>query len=123
MYVVLLYLTVRCLKLTGAVATPSQAASSQPPASTPASTAPVLGFGDKFKKPEGSWECDVCSVQNKAEDQQCVACQSAKPGAKVETKGSENHCNATDVFFFFFSFVIIYFFLITLLAGFYFYFF
>ncbi|KAF4074106.1 hypothetical protein AMELA_G00250910 [Ameiurus melas] len=71
----------------GAVATPSQAASSQPPASTPARTAPVLGFGDKFKKPEGSWECDVCSVQNKAEDQQCVACQSAKPGAKVETKG------------------------------------
>lgn len=102
MYVVPLYLTVRCLKLTGAVATPSQAASSQPPASTPASTAPVLGFGDKFKKPEGSWECDVCSVQNKAEDQQCVACQSAKPGAKVETKGSENHCNATDVFFCFF---------------------
>ncbi|XP_060798950.1 nuclear pore complex protein Nup153 isoform X2 [Neoarius graeffei] len=72
----------------GAVAaSSSQAPSSQPPASTPASTAPLLGFGDKFKKPEGSWECEVCMVQNKAEDQQCVACQTAKPGAKIETKG------------------------------------
>ncbi len=38
-------------------------------------------------KPEGSWECKVCCVQNKAEDQQCVACQSAKAGAKIESKG------------------------------------
>uniref|UniRef100_A0A673GAA2 Nuclear pore complex protein Nup153 n=1 Tax=Sinocyclocheilus rhinocerous TaxID=307959 RepID=A0A673GAA2_9TELE len=37
-------------------------------------------FGDKFKKPEGSWDCDVCMVQNKAQDVKCVACQSAKPG-------------------------------------------
>uniref|UniRef100_A0A673J9S9 Nuclear pore complex protein Nup153 n=1 Tax=Sinocyclocheilus rhinocerous TaxID=307959 RepID=A0A673J9S9_9TELE len=67
------------------------------PASAPASTA---GFGDKFKKPEGSWECEVCCVQNKAEDQQCVACQSAKPGAKIESKGfSSSFCiqsNSTD---------------------------
>ncbi|KAB5530962.1 hypothetical protein PHYPO_G00135400 [Pangasianodon hypophthalmus] len=80
----------------GAAATPSsQASSSQPSASTPASTAPLLGFGDKFKKPEGSWECDVCCVQNKAEDQQCVACQSAKPGAKVETKGFGTQSSST----------------------------
>ncbi|XP_058233828.1 nuclear pore complex protein Nup153 isoform X2 [Hemibagrus wyckioides] len=71
----------------GAAAPSSQAPSSLPPASTPASSAPLLGFGDQFKKPEGSWECDVCCVQNKAQDSQCVACQSAKPGAKVETKG------------------------------------
>ncbi|XP_059365476.1 nuclear pore complex protein Nup153-like isoform X3 [Carassius carassius] len=56
--------------------------------SAPASTAaPLIGFGEKFKKPEGSWECEVCCIQNKAEDQQCVACQSAKPGAKIESKG------------------------------------
>ncbi|XP_055075221.2 nuclear pore complex protein Nup153 isoform X1 [Misgurnus anguillicaudatus] len=54
------------------------------PARTPA---PLLGFGDKFKKPEGSWECEVCCVQNKAVDQTCLACQSAKPGAKMESKG------------------------------------
>ncbi|XP_036422518.1 nuclear pore complex protein Nup153 isoform X2 [Colossoma macropomum] len=67
--------------------TAAVAPSSLAPAPKTASSAPLLGFGDKFKKPEGSWECDVCSVQNKAEDQQCVACQSAKPGAKVESKG------------------------------------
>ncbi|XP_051527331.1 nuclear pore complex protein Nup153-like isoform X2 [Myxocyprinus asiaticus] len=69
----------------GAVATASVVLT---PASAPASTAaPLIGFRDKFKKPEGSWECEVCCVQNKADDQQCVACQSAKPGAKIESKG------------------------------------
>ncbi|XP_052439958.1 nuclear pore complex protein Nup153 [Carassius gibelio] len=67
------------------------------PASAPASAA---GFGDKFKKPEGSWECEVCCVQNKAEDQQCVACTSAKPGAKIESKGFSSsfgvQSNSTD---------------------------
>uniref|UniRef100_A0AAQ5YSB7 Nuclear pore complex protein Nup153 n=1 Tax=Amphiprion ocellaris TaxID=80972 RepID=A0AAQ5YSB7_AMPOC len=38
------------------------------------------GFGDKFKKPEGAWECDTCMVQNKAEDTKCVACTNPKPG-------------------------------------------
>lgn len=55
--------------------------------STPVSAAPVLGFGDAFKKPEGSWDCDICLVQNKAADVQCCACQTPKPGAKVEPKG------------------------------------
>ncbi|XP_062343256.1 nuclear pore complex protein Nup153 isoform X1 [Osmerus eperlanus] len=59
-------------------------ASSSPP--PPSAAAPLLSFGDKFKKPEGSWECHVCMVQNKAADLQCVACQSAKPGATVEAK-------------------------------------
>ncbi|TMS18441.1 Nuclear pore complex protein Nup153 [Larimichthys crocea] len=54
--------------------------------STP--TAPVStgfsGFGDKFKKPEGSWECDACMVVNKAVDTKCAACQTAKPGASAQ---------------------------------------
>lgn len=57
--------------------------------SSSASGAPLLGFGDIVKKPSGSWECDVCLVQNKAADAACVACQTAKPGAKVEVKGKE----------------------------------
>uniref|UniRef100_A0A665TR17 Nuclear pore complex protein Nup153 n=1 Tax=Echeneis naucrates TaxID=173247 RepID=A0A665TR17_ECHNA len=57
---------------------------STPPVST--GTAPVFGLGDKFKKPEGAWDCDVCLVQNKATDVQCVACQAAKPGASIEPK-------------------------------------
>ncbi|RXM34140.1 Nuclear pore complex protein Nup153 [Acipenser ruthenus] len=65
----------------GAVAVPSTAMTAPEPSGG------LLGFGDIFKKPEGSWDCDVCAVQNKAEVMQCVACQSAKPGAKVETKG------------------------------------
>ncbi|XP_033849093.3 nuclear pore complex protein Nup153-like [Acipenser ruthenus] len=65
----------------GAVAVPSTAMTA------PESSGGLLGFGDKFKKPEGSWDCDVCAVENKAEVTQCMACQSAKPGAKVETKG------------------------------------
>lgn len=43
---------------------------------------------DKFKKPEGSWDCEVCLVQNKAEATKCVACESAKPGTKAELKGN-----------------------------------
>ncbi|XDV34999.1 hypothetical protein PO909_005055 [Leuciscus waleckii] len=71
------------------------------PVSAPAtSAASLLGFGDKFKKPEGSWECEVCCVQNKAVDQKCVACQSAKPGAKIESKGFSSsfgiQSNSTD---------------------------
>ncbi|NXH33203.1 NU153 protein, partial [Myiagra hebetior] len=42
---------------------------------------------DKFKKPEGSWECEVYSVQNEAEATNCVACESTKPGTKAELKG------------------------------------
>ncbi|XP_069552982.1 nuclear pore complex protein Nup153 isoform X1 [Brachyistius frenatus] len=46
------------------------------------------GFGDKFKKPEGAWECDTCLVENKAEDTKCVACMSAKPGASAGPSSS-----------------------------------
>lgn len=42
---------------------------------------PASGFGDKFKKPEGSWTCDVCMLQNKAENLECVSCNSVKPGS------------------------------------------
>ncbi|XP_034747512.1 nuclear pore complex protein Nup153 isoform X2 [Etheostoma cragini] len=61
--------------------------------STP--TAPLstgfIGFGDKFKKPEGAWECDTCLVENKAVDTKCVACMSAKPGASA---ASSSACSA-----------------------------
>ncbi|XP_065523390.1 nuclear pore complex protein Nup153 isoform X5 [Lathamus discolor] len=60
--------------------------------SVPAFSAASGGSGgfldlDKFKKPEGSWDCEVCLVQNKAEATKCVACESAKPGTEVELKG------------------------------------
>ncbi|KAM6411241.1 nuclear pore complex protein Nup153 isoform 4-T4 [Pluvialis apricaria] len=45
----------------------------------------TLGFGDKFKKPKGSWDCTACLVLNKAEDSKGVACQSEKPGFGTPT--------------------------------------
>ncbi|KAF1547916.1 hypothetical protein FQV19_0006347, partial [Eudyptula minor] len=51
-------------------------------------TTVTLGFGDKFRKPKGSWDCAVCLVSNKAEDSKCVACQSEKPGASVPVTSS-----------------------------------
>lgn len=50
------------------------------------SSGSCLGL-DKFKKPEGSWDCEICLVQNKADATKCVACESAKPGTKSEFKG------------------------------------
>ncbi|XP_040823670.1 nuclear pore complex protein Nup153 isoform X3 [Ochotona curzoniae] len=43
-------------------------------------TSGSLGFGDKFKRPVGSWECPICCVTNNAEDNKCVSCMSEKPG-------------------------------------------
>ncbi|NXK56254.1 NU153 protein, partial [Chauna torquata] len=51
-------------------------------------TTVTLGFGDKFKKPKGSWDCAMCLVTNKAEDSKCVACQSEKPGSPVPVTSS-----------------------------------
>ncbi|GAB1601620.1 nuclear pore complex protein Nup153-like isoform X1 [Argonauta hians] len=36
----------------------------------------------KFILPAGSWDCDTCMLQNKAEATKCVACESPKPGSK-----------------------------------------
>ncbi|XP_060045306.1 nuclear pore complex protein Nup153 isoform X1 [Erinaceus europaeus] len=48
----------------------------------------TIGFGDKFKRPEGSWECSVCCVSNNAEDNKCVACMSEKPGSSASALSS-----------------------------------
>ncbi|XP_011877116.1 PREDICTED: nuclear pore complex protein Nup153 [Vollenhovia emeryi] len=48
------------------------------------------GFGDKFKKPEGSWTCDSCLLQNDAKHTECVACQALKPGAVKVNESSSN---------------------------------
>ncbi|NWQ76772.1 NU153 protein, partial [Columbina picui] len=74
------------------VACQSEKAGSSVPvtsSSVSAFSAPSGGFMDldKFKKPEGSWDCEVCLVQNKAEATKCIACESAKPGTKAELKG------------------------------------
>ncbi|XP_031970994.1 nuclear pore complex protein Nup153 isoform X2 [Corvus moneduloides] len=70
--------------------------SEKPGSSVPVTSSSVSAFSassggfldlDKFKKPEGSWECEVCLVQNEAEATKCVACENVKPGTKAELKG------------------------------------
>ncbi|KAM8789967.1 nuclear pore complex protein Nup153 isoform 2-T2 [Rhynchonycteris naso] len=51
-------------------------------------TSGTLGFADKFKMPKGSWECPVCCVPNKPEDNKCVSCMSEKPGSSVPASSS-----------------------------------
>lgn len=53
------------------------------------------GFGDKFKKPEGSWICDSCLVQNDANHTQCVACQALKPGTAKSNEPASSITNST----------------------------
>lgn len=69
-----------------ACATPKQCASAA--ASPPKPAAPALtadeGLMKQFKKPEGSWSCDLCYVQNKAEESKCAACETPRPGAALE---------------------------------------
>lgn len=48
------------------------------------------GFGDKFKKPEGSWICDSCLLQNDAKHTECVACQALKPGTVKSNESSSS---------------------------------
>jgi E3 SUMO-protein ligase RanBP2 len=47
------------------------------------------GFGDKFKPKVGSWNCEACYINNKAEELYCVACDSPKDSTvpKKEPKG------------------------------------
>ncbi|NXG49000.1 NU153 protein, partial [Psilopogon haemacephalus] len=70
--------------------------SEKPGVSVPVTSSSVPAFSaasgglldlDKFKKPEGSWDCEVCLVTNKAEATKCISCESAKPGTKAELKG------------------------------------
>lgn len=42
---------------------------------------PLTGFGDKFKKAAGSWECEVCMVSNGPSSEKCLSCESPKPGS------------------------------------------
>jgi len=48
------------------------------------------GFGDKFKKPEGAWNCDSCLLQNDAKHTQCIACEASKPGTMKSNEPTSN---------------------------------
>jgi Ca2+-binding EF-hand superfamily protein len=44
-----------------------------------------LGLGSIFKIDVNSWRCDICSVRNNDNANQCVACETPRPGAEVVT--------------------------------------
>ncbi|XP_069697921.1 nuclear pore complex protein Nup153 [Periplaneta americana] len=44
-----------------------------------------FGFGDKFKKPAGTWECPTCMIQNKDDVVKCAACETSKPGTESQS--------------------------------------
>lgn len=62
---------------------PAVAAAIPPKAAVPALTADK-DLMKQFKKPEGSWSCDLCYLQNKPDDGKCVACETPRPGASPE---------------------------------------
>ncbi|KAM4028196.1 LOW QUALITY PROTEIN: nuclear pore complex protein Nup153 [Anomaloglossus baeobatrachus] len=70
------------------------------PASTLPTSAPAaqcqLGSLEQFKKAAGSWDCDVCCVNNKADVVKCVSCQSAKAGSKAEIPGFGTLSGSSD---------------------------
>ncbi|XP_063116006.1 nuclear pore complex protein Nup153 isoform X2 [Cavia porcellus] len=74
---------VACMSEKPGISVPASSSSTVP---ISVSSGSCLGL-DKFKKPEGSWDCEVCLVQNKADSVKCVACESGKPGTKSEFKG------------------------------------
>lgn len=42
------------------------------------------GLLDKFKPKTGSWNCDVCMINNTAEAKKCVACETPRPGVEQD---------------------------------------
>lgn len=44
----------------------------------PAADAKLVGFGEQFKPKAGSWSCEACYCSNKADDKNCVACNTPK---------------------------------------------
>ncbi|XP_047736845.1 nuclear pore complex protein Nup153 isoform X3 [Hyalella azteca] len=67
----------------------SALSSSSPPASVASlPSLPVSGFGNKFKKSAGDWECNACLVKNESTSGQCIACSAPKPNSTGLVKSS-----------------------------------
>ncbi|XP_055426688.1 nuclear pore complex protein Nup153 isoform X7 [Bubalus kerabau] len=72
---------VSCMSEKPGSSVPISSSSTAPPVSL--SSGGCLGL-DKFRKPEGSWNCDVCLVQNKADSTKCIACETVKSHTQPE---------------------------------------
>lgn len=63
---------------------PGAVKASAPSSSVPAASSTFSGFGMQFKPAEGTWECSACMIRNKSDVVKCVACESPKPGIKID---------------------------------------
>ncbi|CAG9782912.1 unnamed protein product [Diatraea saccharalis] len=61
---------------------------SNPEPSKDTSISGKVGWGDKFKPKEGSWECQQCLVRNEADSKNCSACSSPKNPSAVSTESN-----------------------------------
>jgi len=53
--------------------------------------APIDDLFAKFtKKASGKWTCDICMISNDADALKCVACETPRPGVKVESAAAES---------------------------------
>ncbi|XP_078613735.1 E3 SUMO-protein ligase RanBP2-like isoform X3 [Branchiostoma floridae x Branchiostoma japonicum] len=50
---------------------------------------PAKGFGDLFKTKPGSWDCEVCMVNNPGDKTACLACSTPKPGAQAASSTAD----------------------------------
>ncbi|GFR65265.1 nuclear pore complex protein Nup153-like [Elysia marginata] len=53
-----------------------------------------------FKKPQGTWECDICMVQNAPSASRCIACEAPKPGleaAGIVSKKAESSSSTVAI--------------------------
>ncbi|XP_069053739.1 E3 SUMO-protein ligase RanBP2 isoform X2 [Lepisosteus oculatus] len=48
----------------------------------------TAGFGDKFSKKDGEWDCDMCLVRNTSSAVKCVSCQTPNPNSKADSTKS-----------------------------------
>ncbi|XP_073832788.1 nucleoporin 153 isoform X2 [Musca autumnalis] len=61
-------------------------------------------FGDAFKPKSGNWECSTCMISNKSEANECVACQTKKPGSSSSSSSSSSNLATSSTSSFKFGF-------------------
>ncbi|XP_066267901.1 E3 SUMO-protein ligase RanBP2-like isoform X5 [Branchiostoma lanceolatum] len=60
---------------------------------------PAKGFGDLFKTKPGSWDCEVCMVNNPGEKAKCLACSTPKPGMSAASSTADGGSKSLSALF------------------------
>ncbi|XP_010781780.1 E3 SUMO-protein ligase RanBP2 isoform X2 [Notothenia coriiceps] len=76
-----------CVSCTSLKPKTTAIAQTAPPTDAPSVSAFASGFGAKFSKKVGQWDCIVCEVRNETTADKCVACSTPNAAAKL-TEGA-----------------------------------